>query len=452
MKTEGEYSHMKSIFNGWTKVFRFTFMQNTSARAYRITTIVLGLLLFVIPVISFQLAFQNKDEKETKSTVDTVYVCDNSSLKTADYSLVNNSGNELYSHIEYRQAVDDISAAVDTAGNNSSHSLVLYVENAQKGFSISVVRPEGSKVTEREADYFASFFEDNFIYVLVSKTALNSAQLHEITWKSAVTVNTAGVNTNKNIGVEVLKVTVPVLLSITIYMMILLYGQTIFGNFIADKASKVMETLLVAVSSYALVFGKLAAICLSAVIQFSFWIICLILGLSAGIFITGQQNPQAMAGINQFLQSIKDAAGSDAFSIHSFVFAFAALVLGFALFCMVAGVLGSLAGKTDDAQPLMGIFTVITVLCYLVSFANTDGNNEQLIRILRYIPFTAAFLVPADVFVGKMTIWEGILSLSITLISSVIIAVFAGKIYSLMILYKGNVPKAKDLLRMLKNR
>lgn len=100
----------------------------------------------------------------------------------------------------------------------------------------------------------------------------------------------------------------------------------------------------------------------------------------------------------------------------------------------------------------MGIFTIITVLCYLVSFANMGGNNEQLIRILRYIPFTAAFIVPADVFVGSMTIWEGILSLSVTLISSVIIAVFAGKIYKLMILYKGNVPKTKDLLRMLKNR
>jgi len=60
-----------------------------------------------------------------------------------------------------------------------------------------------------------------------------------------------------------------------------------------------------------------------------------------------------MTGINLFLNSIKDAAGSDAFSIHTFIFAFAALVLGFALFCMVAGVLGSLAGKTDDAQPLI---------------------------------------------------------------------------------------------------
>ena len=55
---------------------------------------------------------------------------------------------------------------------------------------------------------------------------------------------------------EILAYLLPVVNIMVLYFLILLYGQSVAGNVIMEKTSKLMDTFLVAVKPTAMVFGR----------------------------------------------------------------------------------------------------------------------------------------------------------------------------------------------------
>ena len=60
-------------------------------------------------------------------------------------------------------------------------------------------------------------------------------------------------------------------------------------------------------------------------------------------------------------------------------------------------------------------------------------------------------MLPADILVGNMKMYESLISLGILLVSTVIVIVATGRVYEMGVLYKGTSPvmkKFKKLFRM----
>ena len=74
----------------------------------------------------------------------------------------------------------------------------------------------------------------------------------------------------------------PFLMVMLIYMMVILYGQSMANSVMLEKTSKLMETILTAVHPFALMAGKLLATATAAVIQILVWLASLIGGTVGG--------------------------------------------------------------------------------------------------------------------------------------------------------------------------
>ena len=100
----------------------------------------------------------------------------------------------------------------------------------------------------------------------------------------------------------------------------------------------------------------------------------------------------------------------------------------------------------------MQIFQLVLVASYLVVLLTSLRNISsapQGIAWYDFVPFTAMMVTPVRLLMGVIPVWAGAACLGITVILAVLVTYLAGKVYSMMSLYKGNVPKPGEMLKII---
>ena len=69
---------------------------------------------------------------------------------------------------------------------------------------------------------------------------------------------------------------------------------------------------------------------------------------------------------------------------------------------------------------------------------------------LNYFPFTSFLITPSRVILGEITVLTALVSLAITIAISIVFMLLAGKIYTMMSLYKGNPPSIRKVIEMMR--
>ena len=212
------------------------------------------------------------------------------------------------------------------------------------------------------------------------------------------------------------------------YLMILLYGQAIGKSMISEKVSKLMETLLVTVQPYALVFGKILGQTVAAMIQMLVWVASLIAGFLIGNEVGLIIDPEYKNMIYDVFDMVRQSS-KHAFTPTSIILCVIALMVGFLFFCIFAGLVTAGISKVEDLAQGMGVFTMLVVIGFLASYLIPLQENTGLNRIIRLVPITGAFILPGDILVGRASILECIISLIVLLICIGICVFFTGKVY-----------------------
>ena len=119
-------------------------------------------------------------------------------------------------------------------------------------------------------------------------------------------------------------------------------------------------------------------------------------------------------------------------------------------YCVIAGFFGSFLRKTEDVASVMSVYTILVVAGFMVSYMGTLLEKKAIISVGRYVPICSPFMLPADILVGNMKLWESLLSLGILVLSTIIMIVATGKVYEMGVLYKGANPIAKKFKKLLR--
>jgi len=426
------------------KVFKFTFVQHVSAVSYRIVTVLFAVLLLAAGIFGFMIA-DSLIESETDSDIERVYVVDTGISSGVDYNVLHESENEHYTGVEFVKAQSSsIEDAVKEASDFSSRACVLEVKNDDKGnFKLRVIKPEGFDAEKKSAKNLSHFIENNFRYVLYECGGLTDEQKNEMMTRSEYEVTVAGEN-GMGLDEEMIGNVLPVMFSIFLYMMLLLYGQTTARSVVSEKDSKMMESLLVMIRPYDLIFGKIFAIYTAALIQVCVWAAALVTGVSVGM----ASSETAGKKVSEFISVFAEKGG---FTMQAVVISVIALLAGFLLYISLAAFAGSFASKTDEINNYFGIYTMVVVVCWIFPYMNLLNGNDHMMGILRYVPFTAPFTVPADVVIGNFTTVNALVSTAVVLIATVAVVFLAGRVYKALVLYRGEPVKIKDIMKIIKN-
>lgn len=450
---------MNQRWKGLGKVFRFTFVQQMKTKSYRIMTFVLLLLCLLLPagiMAAAELFGDSDDGSQEAPAVQTVYVADLTGEEPVSFDVLNQLGKDGFTDLTYQDCGDDLEQAQALAKEDPI-SLILVMDRDDSGYQLHVLTPEESRLTGADTAGMEELLSSGFSLILIQKSGLNPMQLLQIAVPTKSTVVTMG-ETEPEDSMYVLKMVLsmvlPFLNIMALYFLVLLYGQSVANNVIMEKTSKLMDTFLVSVKPGALMFGKVLAIVLSSILQFALWIAALVISFAAGAVIVRAINPDTQMTLLQFFDGL--SAFSGMFSLPGVVLALLMVFAGFLLYCSIAAIGGSIAGKPEDLSSTNVLFVMILIISFFCALyaggiegiGAASGDSTWL----NWVPFTSIMVTPSRILLGEVSLLEGVLSLVIVLLSSGVILAFAGKVYRMMSLFKGNPPSIGKMFRMLKEQ
>ena len=464
---------------GTGKVYWFSLRQMILSKGWLGSTIIIALLLLLgIPAILLgisKLADDDGDDDD-ETPVRQVFVVDETAGE-ADYNALNDYLGESYT---FTNCTSMDTAISESVGMNDA--VILRVTKPAETYSLTVYLTQVTEVTRSKASRFGNAVSDAFAAVLMQKAALTPEGVAllsmPVNTETASLSEDAAEESDEDDGLsEALDAILPFLMVMLIYMMVILYGQSMANSVMLEKTSKLMETILTAVHPFALMAGKLLATATAAVIQILVWLASLIGGTVGGAMLALRfiAKPGAAADIvggngaadmmNEMgtAEMITEVTGSitEMISIPGILVSIVFVALGFLLYLSLASVSGALASKQEELNKTNIVYTLVLVgsmlLCIMPVFNATEaeaaGSDFSFVSdalALKLFPFTSILIMPSKLILGKAT--PGVTCASVAcLIAGVLLFVAAAAvIYKLLVLYRGAVPTPKALLTMLR--
>lgn len=126
------------------------------------------------------------------------------------------------------------------------------------------------------------------------------------------------------------------------------------------------------------------------------------------------------------------------------------LILGYAFYSWLYAGAGSLAERQDQVQSLALPLSAPLIFGYIVSLTGvSSGSASLLVKVLAYLPPTAPFAMPTLVGFGEATWWQFMLSVVVSLVCTVVVALVASRVYRTAVLQTGGRVRLRELVPTL---
>jgi ABC-2 type transport system permease protein len=220
---------------------------------------------------------------------------------------------------------------------------------------------------------------------------------------------------------EGLRYLVSLLFGLVFLMAASSFGGTIAQNTVQEKQSRIVEILLSTVPPRALLGGKILGNTALAVGQIA------AIGAVAvvGLVVTGQDDVLGMIGA----------------PVAWFVLFF---LVGFVLLAALFASAASLVSRIEDTGSVLTPVIMLVMIPYFGVILFND--NDTVLTVMSYVPFSAAVGMPVRLFLGQAAWWEPLLSLAILAVSAVVVTAIGARIYSRSVLRTGRRVKLSEAL------
>ncbi|MBR5371431.1 MAG: ABC transporter permease [Oscillospiraceae bacterium] len=455
----------RNPLSGAGKVYGFTLKQMISAKGWIISTILIGALLLIgIPLLLWGISAASTEKEEDdseKANIKTVLVVDETEGE-ADYSMLSQFVDPSSKHgkLTYTASSDSAEAALDKI-KGSNDTVLLRVTKPDAHYLVTVVVGEESEISRSKASSFASFVQSSFSVITMQKAELTPegiSLLNTPVNSDVVTLSADTDNEDEETSPmeDLFSILIPVLMLMLIYMMVILYGQSVANSVMLEKNSKLIESMLTAVHPVALMTGKLLAGASAAIIQLLIWLGALIGGVFGGAVFALKMVPDTQ---NSTVNMVNSVIQSDLpISIPGLLVGLLVLSLGFVLYLSLSCLSGALASKQEDLNKTNMVFTLILVVSFFLCMSGgmnnvTEDTSTFLSQApwLRIFPFTSIMLMPSELLIGKADTGLTIGCIAALILSVALFVALAATVYKMLVFYRGKIPSPKELLAMFRD-
>jgi len=233
--------------------------------------------------------------------------------------------------------------------------------------------------------------------------------------------------------------------SIVVLMLSVMSISYIVRAVVEEKASKLVELLMVSVRPLALIVGKILAAMAFVFGMFAMMIV----GFGVSYAVTGLFLDMSVIGgsLEGLGISAEMFSRVDALAVISII---VSLLTGYLTFSIVAGLFASGCSSTSEMEGATMPPTMIILAGYMVSCIISAFDGGPAITALSLCPVVSVFCAPVQYLIGN--IGFGVLTLAwiIQLIVVVLLALFCAKIYNELIIYKGERIGVRRMIAMAK--
>lgn len=428
--------------SGFSPVFTHTLKTAMKNTKYIVITAVFAILL--MGGISLLIVGISEPEEKAEFDITKVAVCDKTGLGVPEYAaFIEMLEDEQLSGVEFTPCTDEEKYLEENV-ENTDYILVVQEEN-EDGFILNIITHEEGETASENLNILGESMSRYFQMFVYGNSGLSDEALTQALLGVEYSVTDIGDEEETDFGKSMVQMAVMFIFLMVVYFMILMYGQQICSEVSIEKTSKLVEQLLVSVTPYGLVSGKILAIITSSIIQFLIWIIAAIMGVCGGDMLSSMIYSGYESKISVYMGYISDWFGEMAFSPVSIVLAVLIVIVGLVFYLIIAGVAGSMVTKPEDASNVQIVFVMpLLIAFFIIIFAMTSGDGD-LSLLYHLIPFTAAMVTPGAVLLGDVSILVGIISLIITVAGCVVLLYVAARVYKALLFFTGKKVSLKGV-------
>lgn len=404
---------MKDLFI----VTKFTMKDMLQRKSFIITTIIFLIMIVVGFNIPNFMKMLNKDSDANKiEIIDSGNVFEGTleSLKDLDTGYEIQILNEDYEKIKEKIENEEIDSAIIVEKQDENIKIKYIVKSATMMSGV----PEN----------IISTLNTLYTNIQINKLGLTEEQLKSITPNFEFALEQTDEEASGNVYAMML-------LSLVLFYAIYFCAYQVSSSITTEKTSKIIETLVTSTSPKTIVLGKTLGIGIVGLLQ-----MILLVGtalISAKTFLE--------PGI---LDSIIDVSKITPYlGIITIIY----FIFGYFEYALLYALTGSTVSKPEDIQSANGPVAILSVIGFYLSYFTMMNPASELNVFASMFPISSPFCMPFRIMMGLAKPTDVIISIIILLITCIIIAKIAIKIYSNAILNYGTKMSFNDIVKMYKD-
>jgi ABC-2 type transport system permease protein len=225
-----------------------------------------------------------------------------------------------------------------------------------------------------------------------------------------------------------------------IYMLIVIFGQSIAMNVAAEKSSRVMEIMIPKVRPIYMMYGKIFSMLVLGLFQIAVILAAYGIGYLAGWI---DKDNFSIFGMLVDLSELTPAV------MVAFVVYF---ILGYILYAMLYAAVGSIVSRTEDISAVAMPVTGLIIAALFIGIKSMTDPNGTLVMVSSYIPFFSPIITFSRIVAGEAGILEVIITIALLLGAIAVLNIFASRIYVNGVMNYSEKVNWKDFIRFAKKQ
>ena len=428
------------VANSWL-IARREFRERVRSRLFLVSTLLLASLAISVALLPVLIRVADR-----QTTTDIAVSSPDPALTQASISILDNllnpprpaagDGQPSEGQDPYRfvapAASEDLALAV-SEGRYGGAMLATRAPNGQLQFQLFT--GEGMGADRVQLMQVGTLAIGIFDYVSVNSGGIVAPFLVPLFSSSQVAAgggNVAPVDASDYAGRRIVGVVAVVVIFITV----VIYGMWVAASVVAEKSSRVMELLISAATPEQLVIGKVLGNGMAGLIQY----MAILIPALVTLLLQEQIASAVLGGANGIELSLSALT-------PGLIAAFGAFwVLGFVLYALVYAAAGSLVSRAEDLQVLALPLSMIAIAGYGLAVLALGGGVGPAVRVASFVPFWSPFVMLTRLTVGRVELWELVLSFGLLAATIPIVGVIAVRVYSAGVLLYGQRPGARQIV------
>ena len=404
---------MKDLFT----VTKFTMKDMLQRKSFIITTIIFLVMIIIGFNIPNFIKMLNKDSDIEKIIIvdsENVFEGTLENLKDLDTGYEIQILNDDYEKVKQKIEDEEIDSAIIVEKQDENIKIRYIVKNATMMSGV----PED----------IISTLNTLYTNIQIQKLGLTEEQLKAITPNFEFSLEQTDEEASGNVFALML-------LSIVLFYAIYFCAYQVSSSITTEKTSKIIETLVTSTSPKIIVLGKTLGIGIVGLLQ-----MILLVGtaiISAKVFLEPEM-----------IESVIDVSKITPYlGIVTIIY----FIFGYFEYALLYALTGSTVSKPEDIQSANGPVAILAVIGFYLSYFTMMNPTSSLNIFASMFPISSPFCMPFRIMMGLAKPTDVIISIVILLITGIIIAKIAIKIYSNAILNYGTKMSFNDIVKMYKD-
>lgn len=400
-------------------VMKFTIKDMVKRKSFIVST----LIILILIVIGFNVPNIIKNIKG-EDTGDKLLIVDNENIFEGNLELLKQM--DLDYEIEIGKATFD---EIKTKIENEEIEEAIMIEKQENNVKIRYI-VENTTMMEEVPETLVNAINSLYTNMQISKLGLTPEELQSITPNFEFSLEQT--EEEKASG----NILAMMLMSIVLFYAIYFCAYQVSSSITTEKTSKIMETLVTSTSPRTIVLGKTIGIG--------------IVGLLQMIVIVGTALISAKAFLEpELLESILDMSNITPYlGIITIIY----FILGYFAYALLYALTGSTVSKPEDIQSANTPVAILAVIGFYLSYFTMMNPTSELNVFASLFPISSPFCMPFRIMMGLANGADVAISIAILIVTILVIAKVAIKIYSNAILNYGTKMSFKDIVNMYKDK